>query len=88
MTVRGQHCDLTPIEYKLLSYLAANAERVLTHEQLVTRIWGPMFRQETQYLWVNISRLRAKIEKDPGKPQYILTERGVGYYFQNPRPTP
>lgn len=88
VTVRGQYCNLTPIEYKLLSYLAANAERVLTHEQLVTRIWGPMFRQETQYLWVNISRLRAKIEKDPSKPQYILTERGVGYYFQNPRPTP
>lgn len=76
--------NLTPIEYKLLHNLAVNAGRILTHEQLVTKVWGPIFQQETQYLWVNISRLRAKIEEDPGNPQYILTERGVGYTFYNP----
>ncbi len=76
--------NLTPIEYKLLHNLALNAGRILTHEQLVSKVWGDVFHQETQYLWVNISRLRAKIEVDPSNPQYILTERGVGYSFYNP----
>ncbi|NDJ78006.1 MAG: response regulator [Chloroflexi bacterium] len=77
----GNPINLTPIEYRLLHCLCVNAGRILTHDQLVSKIWGPMFKQETQYLWVNISRLRAKIEQDPSNPKYILTERGVGYYF-------
>lgn len=81
VTVRGKPINLTPIEYKLLYQLAANAGRILTHDQLVAKVWGPLFKEETQYLWVNISRLRSKIEKDPSEPEYILTERGVGYYF-------
>lgn len=84
VTRQGKPIDLTPIEYKLLYNLVMNKGRILTHEQLVSRVWGPMFRQETQYLWVNISRLRAKLESDPAKPQFILTERGVGYSFHNP----
>lgn len=84
VTVGGKPVDLTPIEYKLLHYLAMNAGRVLTHDQIVSKVWGPVFKQETQYLWVNISRLRGKIERNPRKPEYILTERGVGYYFPTP----
>lgn len=84
VTIGGKPVDLTPIEYKLLHFLAMNAGRVLTHDQIVSKVWGPVFKQETQYLWVNISRLRTKIEKDPRKPEYILTERGVGYYFPTP----
>lgn len=82
--VRGQPISLTPTEYKLLHCLAMNAGRILTHEQLVAKVWGPVFKQETQYLWVNISRLRSKIEKDPRNPEYILSERGVGYYLAAP----
>ncbi|WP_119069627.1 response regulator [Aggregatilinea lenta] len=81
VTMRGKSINLTPIEYKLLYQLATNAGRILTHDQLVAKVWGPLFKEETQYLWVNISRLRSKIEKDPSEPEYILTERGVGYYF-------
>jgi DNA-binding response OmpR family regulator/signal transduction histidine kinase len=80
----GQPMTLTPVEHKLIYHLAANAGRILTHDQLISKVWGPMFRQETQYLWVNISRLRAKIEDDPHNPKYILTERGVGYYMPCP----
>jgi two-component system KDP operon response regulator KdpE len=79
VNLRGEPVELTPVEYKLLYNLAANAGRFLTHEQLISKIWGPMFNQESQYLWVNVSRLRAKIEDDPGDPQYIVTKRGVGY---------
>ncbi|HVU11463.1 MAG TPA: response regulator transcription factor, partial [Phototrophicaceae bacterium] len=86
--VRGQEVKLTPIEYKLLYYLIINAGRVLTHEQLVAKVWGEVCRQETQYLWVNISRLRAKIERDSDHPEYVVTERGVGYYFAVPLDTP
>jgi DNA-binding response OmpR family regulator/signal transduction histidine kinase len=78
---QGVPITLTPVEHKLIYHLVANAGRILTHEQLISKVWGPMFRQETQYLWVNISRLRAKLEDDPHNPKYILTERGVGYYM-------
>lgn len=88
VTLAGEPVDLTPVEYKLLYYLAVNAGRVLTHDQLVSKVWGSMYRQETQYLWVNISRLRAKIEDDPRNPKYILTERGVGYFISAPEDPP
>jgi DNA-binding response OmpR family regulator/signal transduction histidine kinase len=80
----GKPMKLTPVEHKIMFHLAVNAGRILTHDQLIAKVWGPMFRQETQYLWVNISRLRAKIEDDPHQPKYILTERGVGYYMPCP----
>ncbi len=75
---------LTPTEHKLLYYLAANAGRILTHEQLLTKVWGYESSHQTQYLWVNISRLRKKIEPDPDQPRYVLTEPGVGYCFRKP----
>jgi two-component system sensor histidine kinase ChiS len=75
---------LTPTEHKLLCYLAANAGRILTHQQLLTRVWGYECDNQNEYLWVNISRLRKKIEPDPEDPRYIVTEPGLGYSFRDP----
>jgi two-component system KDP operon response regulator KdpE len=81
VTVGKRSVRLTPTEYKLLYHLAANAGRILTHSQILSKVWGPGYEEDTQYLWVNISRLRGKIEDNPSEPQYILTEPGVGYYL-------
>jgi two-component system KDP operon response regulator KdpE len=78
-TVSGEKIKLTPTEYELLKYLATNAGRVVTHKQLLTRVWGVDFVPDIQYLRVYISQLRKKIERDPSRPIYILTEPGVGY---------
>jgi two-component system KDP operon response regulator KdpE len=71
--------DLTAKEYEILHVLAANRGQVLTHEQILTQIWGPEYRNETQYLWVNMSRLRRKIEPTKSSRRYIYTEKSVGY---------
>lgn len=84
VTMRGKSVKLTPIEYKLLYSLAVNMGRVLTHEQLLDKVWGVGYEGERQHLWVNISRLRRKLERNPGKPEYIATEPGVGYYLPSP----
>jgi len=84
VTVQGREVKLSPTEYKLLYYLASNAGRVLTHETLLHKVWGPEYGGETDYVWVYIRRLRSKIEPDPSQPQYILTEPGVGYAFRRP----
>ena len=81
VSVRGRDIPLTPTEYNLLFQLATNAGRVLTHEQLLARVWGEEYRDEVHYLKVNVGRLRSKIERDPQQPEYILTVRGVGYQF-------
>jgi two-component system KDP operon response regulator KdpE len=70
---------LTQIEYKLVSLLAKNAGRVLTYDSIITRIWGPYADHNNQILRVNMANIRRKIEKNPGDPQYIFTEIGVGY---------
>jgi two-component system KDP operon response regulator KdpE len=72
---------LTATEYNLLVLLTKNEGRVLTHHYLLTQVWGPSFRQESQYLRVFIGQLRKKIEDDPNRPQHIITESGVGYRF-------
>jgi len=82
VTVRGKEVPLTSTEYRLLYYLVRNAGRVLTHEDLLAHVWGREYTDEINYLKVYISRLRAKLEKDPRNPQYILTEHGVGYWFR------
>lgn len=84
VTMRGKNIKLTPIEYKLLYNLAVNTGRVLTHEQLLDKVWGVGYEGERQHLWVNISRLRRKLERNPSKPEYIATEPGVGYYLPSP----
>ncbi len=82
VTVRGKTVKLTPTEYNLLRELALNAEKVLTYNQLLNRVWGPEYAQEREYLHVFTSRLRAKLEADPAKPVYIVTVPGIGYKFQ------
>lgn len=76
----GPHpINLTPTEYKILAYLARNAGRVVTQDELLTKVWGPAYRDEAHLLRVNIARLRQKVEKDPGRPRFILTRPGIGY---------
>jgi two-component system KDP operon response regulator KdpE len=82
VSLGGQPVELTRTEYKLLHYLAINAGRVLTHDQILEEVWGFGCNQQTQYLWVNISRLRKKLGEDPTNLKYILTQPGVGYYLQ------
>lgn len=77
--VEGREVKLTPTEYEILKNLAIHAGRVLTHRQLLRTIWGPEYQEETHYLRVYIGQLRRKIEPDPTRPRYIITEPGIGY---------
>ena len=72
---------LRPTEYRLLYHLVQNAGWVLTHDQILTKVWGYEYRDEPHYVRLYINYLRKKIEEDPSNPIYILTERGVGYRF-------
>lgn len=72
---------LTATEFKLLAYLASNTGRVLTHQSILTHVWGPADADHTEYLRVYMRQLRRKLEVDPERPQHILTEPGVGYRF-------
>jgi two-component system KDP operon response regulator KdpE len=85
----GKLVGLRPTEYRLLYHLVQNAGWVLTHDQILTKVWGYEYRDEPHYVRLYINYLRQKLEKDPANPKYILTERGVGYRFidfrrQNP----
>ncbi|MAU11403.1 MAG: hypothetical protein CL607_16395 [Anaerolineaceae bacterium] len=82
--VNNNLLDLTTKEYELLRTLALHKEQVLTHKQLLEKVWGPEYREETQYLWVNVSRLRKKLEPTKESPRYIQTEPGIGYVFREP----
>ena len=73
---------LTPIEYRLLTVLIANAGKVLTHRHLLREVWGPSFVESSHYVRVYVAHLRQKLEADPTQPRHILTETGVGYRFQ------
>ena len=79
--VEGELVKLRPTEYRLLYHLVQNAGWVMTYDQLLTKVWGYEYRDETHYVRLYINYLRQKIEKDPSNPVYILTERGVGYRF-------
>ncbi len=81
VAVAGKEVDLTPTEYNLLAELARNAGRVMLHEELLARVWGPEYRDETEYLRAYIRYLRRKLEEDPSHPQYILSRPGIGYYL-------
>ena len=84
MTVDGNGVNLTPTEYSLLRELVLNKDKVLTHSQLLKRVWGPEYGQEKEYLRVFIQRLRSKLEHDPSQPKHIITLPGIGYKFQSP----
>jgi DNA-binding response OmpR family regulator len=79
--VEGELVKLRPTEYRLLYHLVRNAGWVVTHDQLLAKVWGYEYRDEPHYVRLYINYLRKKLEKDPANPQYILTERGVGYRF-------
>jgi two-component system, OmpR family, KDP operon response regulator KdpE len=82
MTVRDQIVHLTPKEYDVLKHLVANQGKPLTHRRLLQAVWGPDYGEETDSLRVVINQLRKKIEANPARPKYIVTEPWVGYRFQ------
>jgi two-component system KDP operon response regulator KdpE len=86
VTVRGRDVHLTPKEYDVLKHLVANQGKPLTHRRLLQSVWGPDYGEETENLRVVINQLRKKIESDPARPKYILTEPWIGYRFQPQRP--
>jgi len=79
--VAGERIKLRPTEYRLLYHLIENAGWTVPHEQLLAKVWGYEYRDETHYVRLYVNYLREKIEEDPSNPRYILTERGVGYRF-------
>jgi two-component system KDP operon response regulator KdpE len=79
--VDGEIVKLRPTEYRLLYHLVNNAGWVMSREVLLSKVWGPEYRDEVQYLRLYVNYLRQKLERDPAHPEYILTERGVGYRF-------
>ena len=79
--VNDEPVKLRPTEYRLLHYFVQNPGRVLTHEQLLSKVWGPEYVDDNQLLRLYVTYLRQKIELDPSKPHYIFNERGVGYRF-------
>jgi two-component system KDP operon response regulator KdpE len=77
--VDGREVHLTPIEYRLLAALVKHAGKVLTHRQLLKDVWGPAYVERSHYLRVHMAALRHKLEADPARPRFLLTEAGVGY---------
>ena len=86
--VEGKLVQLRPTEYRLLYHLVKNAGWVLTHDQILAKVWDYEYRDEPHYVRLYINYLRKKIEEDPANPKYILTERGVGYRFVDFRRQP
>ena len=80
----GEEIHLTPIEFDLLRVLALNRGRLVTQRQLLRDVWGPAYETETHYLRVHVAHIRAKIEPDPARPRYLVTDPGVGYRLREP----
>jgi two-component system KDP operon response regulator KdpE len=81
--IAGAPVHLTPIEFKLVAALARSPGRVVTHEQLLREVWGPGHARQTHYLRVHMGNLRHKLEPEPSRPRYIITEPGVGYRMRD-----
>ena len=77
--LKGEEIHLTRVEYKIVSYLAQNSGKVITYDSLINQIWGPYAGDNNRILRVNMANIRRKIESNPGEPEYIFTELGVGY---------
>lgn len=84
VTMAGKDVSLTPIEYRIISFLAQNAGCIVTQDTLLEYVWGKEYIGESHMLQVNINRLRHKLEADPAHPRYILTKSGVGYLLTDP----
>jgi two-component system KDP operon response regulator KdpE len=82
VTLGGDGVRLTPTEYKLLATLVRNGGRVMTYQQLLKEVWGLRYASQKQYLHVYVGHLRSKLERDPARPRFLLTEPGVGYRFK------
>ncbi len=85
--VRGEEVSLTPTEFRVLQQLALNANRVMLHEDLLTKVWGSEYRDDIDYLRTYVRHLRKKIEENPSEPRYIVTMPGVGYMLSCPEAT-
>lgn len=89
LVVRGEHeIRLTPKEFELLSLLAKNHDRVLTHRAILKAVWGPHAVNQPEHLWALVAQLRKKIELDPTAPRYLVSEPWVGYRFATSHPSP
>jgi two-component system KDP operon response regulator KdpE len=84
-TVDGHPVRLTPIEWRLLAFLASHAGKVLTHAQILREVWGPNAASQPHYVRVYMAELRKKLEADPSRPRLLLTEPGVGYRLDDGR---
>jgi two-component system KDP operon response regulator KdpE len=84
VTVGGRRVQLTPNEFDLLRVLAQNEGKLMTHPAILREVWGPAYGTESHYLHVYVSQLRRKLEDDPARPRYLLTEAGAGYRLVNP----
>jgi two-component system, OmpR family, KDP operon response regulator KdpE len=84
VTMGGEPVSLTPNEYALLRLLARNEGKLLTHPTILREVWGPTYGEESNYLHVYVSQLRRKLEPDPARPRYLLTQPGVGYRLVDP----
>jgi len=87
VTLAGRRIQLTPHEFDLLALLARNPGKLLTHTAILREVWGPAYGRESHYLHVYVSQLRRKIEPDPTRPRYLLTEPGAGYRLVEPTPS-
>ncbi len=84
VTLAGDLVQLTPREYELLRLLALNEGKLMTHPMMLREVWGPAYTKESHYLRVHVSRLRRKLEADPTRPRYLITEPGAGYRLVRP----
>jgi two-component system KDP operon response regulator KdpE len=80
----GEEIHLTPIEFDLVAALARHRGKLVTHRQLLQEVWGPGHAEATHYLRVHVAHIRAKLEADPARPRYVLTDPGVGYRLGEP----
>jgi two-component system KDP operon response regulator KdpE len=80
----GSEVHLTPIEFELVRALAQHHGKLVTHRQLLREVWGPEYGSETHYLRVHVAHIRSKLEEDPSRPRYLVTEPGVGYRLRDP----
>ena len=84
VTMAGERVSLTPNEFDMLALFAQNEGKLMTHRAILKAVWGPAYSDESHYLHVYVSQLRRKIEPDPARPRYLLTEAGAGYRLVDP----